>query len=193
MSMKPCEDCNRPSNNKFYNCPPRMDDGRHFTDYRPRCTAAFQDKVSNTMMSSHEYRVFLINNASELIKKNATEAYVRNRCGPCVEPYDQGTMLPEFEKQVCNERTCSFGTNNPYGIGLGRQFYTTEREGEFRKKFLEEKQIEQQFFKESTPCCGTVQDDMQYYPIDGVVPDNLNRVALPGGGTPLSGGDRMNV
>lgn len=191
MSMKPCDDCNRPSNNKFYNCPPRMDDGRHFTDYRPRCATAFQDKVSNTMMSSYEYRVFLMNNASDLIKKNATEAYVRNRCGPCVEPYDIGTMLPEVEKQVCNERTCSFATGNPYGIGLGRQFYTSEREDSFRQKFLEEKQVEQQYFKESVPCCGTVQDDMQYYPIDGVLPENLNRVAVPGGGNPLTGGDRM--
>ena len=23
------------SNNKYFDCPPRMDDARHFTDYRP--------------------------------------------------------------------------------------------------------------------------------------------------------------
>ena len=27
--------CNKTSNNKFFGCPARMDDGRHFTDYRP--------------------------------------------------------------------------------------------------------------------------------------------------------------
>ena len=27
--------CYKTSNNKYAKCPPRMDDGRHFTDYRP--------------------------------------------------------------------------------------------------------------------------------------------------------------
>ena len=27
--------CYKTSNNKFFNAPPRMSDGRHFTDYRP--------------------------------------------------------------------------------------------------------------------------------------------------------------
>ena len=31
--------CYRTSNNKFFNAPPRMADGRHFTDYRPSCDA----------------------------------------------------------------------------------------------------------------------------------------------------------
>ena len=26
-----------PSNNKYFDCPPRMSDGRNFTDYRPSC------------------------------------------------------------------------------------------------------------------------------------------------------------
>ena len=29
--------CYKASNNKYFNCPPRMDDGRHFTDYRSSC------------------------------------------------------------------------------------------------------------------------------------------------------------
>ena len=29
--------CSKTTNNKYFNCPPRMDDGRHFTDYRPNC------------------------------------------------------------------------------------------------------------------------------------------------------------
>ena len=29
--------CYKTSNNKYFKCPPRMDDGRHFTDYRPNC------------------------------------------------------------------------------------------------------------------------------------------------------------
>ena len=29
--------CNKTSNNKYFNCPAKMSDGRHFTDYRPSC------------------------------------------------------------------------------------------------------------------------------------------------------------
>ena len=29
--------CYKTSNNKYFNLPPRMDDARHFTDYRPNC------------------------------------------------------------------------------------------------------------------------------------------------------------
>ena len=29
--------CYKTSDNKFMDCPPRMADGRHFTDYRPNC------------------------------------------------------------------------------------------------------------------------------------------------------------
>lgn len=170
-----------------------MDDGRHFTDYRPRCTQQYQDKIADdTPFNSYEYRMYLINNAEDIIKKNATSAYIRNRCGPCVEPYEQGTMLPEMERQVCNERTCSFVVNDPYGIGLGRQFYTNESDDVFKQRFMEEKAKEQEYFKQNVQCCGTVSDDLQYYPIDGVVPE-INRVALPSGGVPLSGGDQINI
>ena len=29
--------CYKTSNNKYSDCPPRMADGRHFTDFRPNC------------------------------------------------------------------------------------------------------------------------------------------------------------
>jgi hypothetical protein len=139
-------------------------------------------------MSSYDYRMYLTQNAEEMIKKNAVNAYMQNRCGPCVEPYDVGTMLPEIEKQTCNERTCSFAVNDPYGVGLGREFYTQGREDVFKKKFLEQKEIEQGYFRENAQCCGTINDEMQYYPIDGTTP-MVMRSAVPGGGTPLTGGD----
>lgn len=187
--IKTCEECERPSNNKFFNCPPRMADGRHFTDYRPRCTQQFQDKVSNKLMSSYESRMYLQANAEDLIKVNARTAYMTNRCGPCVEPYDQGTMVPEQELQQCNSRTCSFGVNDPYGLGLGRKFYTEDVDQTFRKRFLEEKEKETQYFKQTSQCCGTVTDDLEYYPIDGNVPAEFPRPAMPSGGRPMTGGD----
>lgn len=188
--LKTCEDCERPSNNKFFNCPPRMDDGRHFTDYRPRCTQQYQDKVKNNIMSSYDYRMFLTRNADSFIKHNALNAYMQNRCGPCMEPYNVGTMLPEIEKQTCNERTCSFAVNDPYGIGLGRKFFTQDMENAFEQRFLDEKQKEQTYFKQGSQCCGTIKDEMQYYPIDGTAP-LMERNAVPSGGTPLTGGDLL--
>lgn len=190
-TLKKCEECERPSNNQYFNCPPRMSDGRHFTDYRPRCTQQYQDKVSNRLMSSYEQRVYLTANAEEIIKTNARNAYMVNRCGPCVEPYDQGTMTPEFEKQTCNSRTCSFGVSDPYGLGLGRNFYTEEQDQSIRKRFLEEKEKETAFFKQTSQCCGTTKDDLQYYPIDGIVDAENGRFAVPSGGVPMSGGDRL--
>lgn len=187
--FKECTECERPSNNKFFNCPPRMDDGRHFTDYRPRCTQQFQDKISKKIMSSYEQRMFLTANADDLIKLNARNAYMMNRCGACVEPYDQGTMVPDLESQQCNSRTCSFGVNDPYGLGLGRKYYTEDVDQQFKKRFIEEKEKEQKYFRETAQCCGTKQDDIQYFPIDGDVKGDMPRPAVPSGGTPLTGGD----
>lgn len=190
-TLKKCEECERPSNNQYFNCPPRMSDGRHFTDYRPRCTQQYQDKVGNRLMSSYEQRMYLTTNAEEIIKSNARGAYLMNRCGPCVEPYDQGTMVPEFEKQTCNSRTCSFGVNDAFGLGLGRNFFTEEQDQSIRKRFLEEKEKETAFFKQTSQCCGTTKDDLQYYPIDGLVDKEYGRFAVPGGASPMTGGDRL--
>lgn len=188
-SYKQCTDCERPSNNKYYECAPIMADGRLFTNYTPRCAQQYLDKVNNRVMSSWEHRQHLITNAEQIIRQNAVESYMKARCGPCVEPYDQGTMVPEVEKQVCNERTCTFNVNDPYGLGLGRQYNNPNVEMEFKQKFLEEKQKEQDFFKSNTQCCGTVADNLQYFPVDGAVKTSHERVAMPGGGEPMTGAD----
>lgn len=190
-SFKNCEECTRPSNNQYFNCPPRMADGRHFTDYRPRCAQQYQDKINNKLMSSFEHRMYLMQNAEAIMKQNAADSYSTNKCGPCVEPYDQGTMLPELEKQICNERTCSFGVSDPYGLGLGRQYHTQERETSFKQKFIAEKEKETAFFKQNAQCCGTINDDIQYFPVDGLVEKEYPRATVPSGGKPFSGGDRL--
>ena len=64
--------CNKTSNNKYFNCPPRMDDGRHFTDYRPNAYVNSLVRYGNNVMTNNEaYRKFLIKNANELMKVNA--------------------------------------------------------------------------------------------------------------------------
>lgn len=188
-SLKTCEDCERPSNNQYFNCPPRMSDGRHFTDYRPRCAQQYQDKITNKLMRSYDQRLYLTENAEEIMKTNARNSYMMNRCGPCVEPYDQGTMVPEFEEQTCDANTCSFSVNDPYGVGLGRKLYDHEADQKIKERFLEEKDKETKFFAQTAQCCGTPADDLQYYPIDGIIAKDYARTVIPSGATPMTGGD----
>lgn len=105
--------CDKTSNNKYFNCPPRMADGRQFTDYRPNCYVNNLLRYNNRTMSSYEYRQFLINNGSELMKINNLYTTQKNSCEPCNAP------------QIDNQTICAYnqsfgacGVNNPNGIGL---------------------------------------------------------------------------
>ncbi len=105
--------CDKTSNNKYFNCPPRMSDGRQFTDYRPNCYVNNLLRYNNRTMSSYEYRQFLVNNGSELMKINNLYANEKNGCGPC------------NAEQIDNQTVCAYNqeygectVNNPSGIGL---------------------------------------------------------------------------
>ena len=103
------------SNNKYFDCPPRMADGRHFTDYRPNC-----DLNNKGDLNSNEYRNHLIRDAEKIMKSNKDLMCEKNCCGVCMEPYNVGTMLPEKTKIVCNAKGCSKIMNNQDGLGQGR-------------------------------------------------------------------------
>ena len=98
------------SNNKYFNCPPRMADGRHFTDYRPNCDL---NQFSN--VTSNEYRNNLINNA-ESIMENNRKLIIKKLLCKCVEGYDVGTMLPEQTNVVCDAEKCQLMMNNADGL-----------------------------------------------------------------------------
>ncbi len=112
------------SNNKYSDCPPRMDDARHFTDYRPVCHVNNMVRVNNSINNSYEYRMFLTQNATKLMDLNRSYACSKNCCGPCVEPYNQGTMLPEQSIKICNNQSCNTDFVNAQGLGEGRQYDT---------------------------------------------------------------------
>ena len=65
---------NRTTDNKHFHCPPRMDDGRHFTDYRSNCHFNNLVRANNAVMNSHDYRMFLTNNAMSWILTEAMPA-----------------------------------------------------------------------------------------------------------------------
>ena len=59
--------CFKTSNNKYSQCPARMADGRHFTDYRPTDFINDLIRADNNISNSLNYRVFLQQNANELM------------------------------------------------------------------------------------------------------------------------------
>ena len=93
-NFKSNDNCYKTSNNKYFDCPPRMSDGRHFTDYRGNCYVNNIIRNNNEIMNSFQYRSFLTNNAKELMDLNRTYACQKNCCGPCQQPYEIGTMMP---------------------------------------------------------------------------------------------------
>lgn len=174
-----CTECERASDNRFNNCPPRMDDGRHFTDYRPRCMSNFV--MNNEQLSSFEYRQYLIKNTDSIMRRNSIAAYKANACGPCVDPYNVGTMLPEQSIQSCNTSTCKFTLNEQNGLGLGRSYGSTQESLEMKDAFLRNKENEQLYFKKNRNCCSTPTDEMDTFPFDGYKPEEFSRHTIPSG------------
>lgn len=104
--------CDKTSNNKYFNCPPRMDDGRHFTDYRANCYVNNLVRMTNDIVGSYEYRQFLIDNAEALMQSNREYTEMKNGCSPC------------SAKPVPFHRICDVGLSNmecklldPNGVG----------------------------------------------------------------------------
>ena len=86
--------CKKTSNNKYFNCPPRMDDGRHFTDYRPNNHVNNLIRNRNNSVASFEYRQFLIHNASRIMEINNEYNLQINGCSPC-------NANPIFVENLC--------------------------------------------------------------------------------------------
>ena len=51
--------CYRSSNNKFFNSPSKMSDGRIFTDYRPNCEMNRYIESGNKLKNTHDWNVFI--------------------------------------------------------------------------------------------------------------------------------------
>ena len=67
----------------FTGCPLRMDDGRHFTDYRANTHINSDVRYNQGILSGAQYRQFLTQNAVKLMNSNSEDAWSRNGCGPC--------------------------------------------------------------------------------------------------------------
>ena len=167
--------CYKTTNNRYFTCPPRMADGRHFTDYRPQCDVNNLMVSNNRIMNSNEYRQFLIQNADSLMDMNRAYTVQMNSCGPCAD-----TMLPEQSKVSCDANSCSRALNVLSGLGQGRAYSADKCGADWE-------------FPKNVPgsCCGQSSDYFNYYNTVQVKNDNANypRNTVVSGGRPLGGGD----
>jgi hypothetical protein len=174
----------------YSNCPPKMADGRMFTDYRPRCIANMaQLQTPNQTFSSYEYRQYMVKNATVIMKQNRQNAYTANQCGPCMEPYNEGTMLNEQSTVKCDAQKCTLYGKDAGGIGTGRE-YNTGGEVPGKAAFLAMKAQEQEAMKRTQNCCATTADDMLYYPLDYNLNDYNGRAMVPSGSVSSGMNDR---
>lgn len=192
-SAQACGPCKRGSDNRAWDCPPRMSDGRLFTDYRPRCDANLQFQAP--MSGSHEYRQFLINNGQSIIDANRSAASSVAMCGPCVTPLYMTTMVPEVDRVICDKVSCSrirlpAGAG---GLGTGREYGMTADAKAQEDEFMTLLQARQNKISGERNCCGCasgLQGDFgSSYPGLAAVAPGPSRWSVPGGGTPMSGSD----
>ena len=118
--------CDKTSNNKYFNCPPRMSDGRHFTDYRPNCYVNNLLRYNNRTMSSYEYRQFLTQNAENLMKINNMYSSQKNSCEPCNAQQINNQTKCNYNKSygTCNVNDCNgIGLTNNAGKSLNNMQY----------------------------------------------------------------------
>jgi len=111
--------CHKVSNNKYFDSPALMSDGRQFTDYRPSCDMNNMLRVKNSLPNSFKYRMFMTNNAEKIMDLNRVNACNINCSKPCNG--DQ-VMLPEQTRVTCNKENCdSVALNSAVGLGQGRE------------------------------------------------------------------------
>lgn len=108
--------CNKTSNNKYFNCPARMDSGRHFTDYRGNSYVNDLIRYSNNVPSSYNYRQFLIANAGKIMDLNKKYAVLKNSNDMC-----NATPIPYSTIGKVNQNTVTYKQGNPDGVGIRYQ------------------------------------------------------------------------
>ena len=178
--------CFRTGNNKFSNCPARMDYAMHFTDHRSSDFVNDLIRADNNISNSLQYRMFLQQNGNALMDRNRQIACKLNCCGPCgvtKEGFEPGTMLPEQYMFVTDGRTSKMVLNDPNGLGTGRQYYSHPDENC--------KGLPSAWPVDQPPNqCATPLDRFNYLGDIEPTPTGM-RVAVPGGGTMLNTGPNM--
>ena len=111
--------CYRVSDNIYLNMPPRMDDGRHFTDYRNNNHVhSFRiSQIRNKnpgVNNSYSVRQYFINNGEDIISSHRKFINCRNRS-------DQNKTIssPHLTELECDKFKCTHKNINNKGLGHG--------------------------------------------------------------------------
>ena len=109
--------CNNTNNNKYFDCPALMSDGRLMTDYRSSDTVNDMIRINNDVKSSNNYRQFLTHNAENIMSINEDYIVEKNGC-------KSGKLIEVPFSRVCNYNT-QYGkcekTNQRMGMGIANQ------------------------------------------------------------------------
>lgn len=183
--------CANTSNNKHFSCPPRMDDGRHFTDYRPNCHLNNLMRANQQTNNSFQYRMFLTHNANNIMQQNRKQACQKNCCGPCQAPYQAGTMMREATAEAVpstiDAHDTPFSPKSP-GCGAKRSSDAHPAVAVHGTEPLSCSQWSVGHANRLKNCCVPTPAAADAYPVDDSVVA-VKRLTVPGGGVPLTGGD----
>lgn len=157
-----------PYKQRFIDCPYKMSDGRHFTDYRPSCLQnspyayALQkpDKKEYTFppASSFAFRQYLIAHGEDFMQKDRQHAINMNFCTPTQKKTP--VMVPEQTKMTCDKSSCHVTLHDPKGVGQGRNFDTQYNPSRF--KYVGGP-------KEPKPCCTVGETGaLDFYPVNDI-------------------------
>jgi hypothetical protein len=129
-------------------------------------------KADNGTQNSFQYRQFLSHNAVDLMNINRRHACEKNSCAPHQQPFNEGTMLPELNKKVCDKNSCMIVGNDPNGLGTGRMYQPEQ---------------ECQYLPSAWPVgrdnvCVSPKEAGNFYPLDKNVYNTSQRLSVPGGG-----------
>ena len=121
--------CDKTSNNKYFDCPAIMSDGRIFTDYRQAYVINDQIKLKNKQFNNYSYRQFLINNGDNLMKANNDYINTKAGCPSCIPIHTP-------HKVVCTTNSVNSlcRINDMNGIGTR---YVSERDANKKVEFYE--------------------------------------------------------
>ena len=88
-------------NNFYKKCPPMMDDGRLFTDYRTAVRREETNKYINGIVRDDEYRIFLQDNAETIMDNIWDYNKKTNACwqNECVHNYPTRVYPPWFVQE----------------------------------------------------------------------------------------------
>jgi hypothetical protein len=114
-AMMPSGDCFTTIHPNQPTAPARMEDGRLFTDYRPRC-AQYPVKVTGRW-GEHDGRQKMIQ-TSDMLMEEARNLLQKKAAA--VKDSTVDTMVPEVYKRVCTWRGCETVPGHYAGIGTGR-------------------------------------------------------------------------